>query len=90
MRRVAVVADVASGSADAHPQMYILTQLAQLERVGRVDDIDKGLQLEAARRHVYVVIEHGEFECRLYLVGALLEYGTCEGGGGLEGYIAKR
>lgn len=65
----------------------ILTQLGELERVGRIDDVDEGLQLEATRRHVYVVIEHGEFECRLHLVGALLEYGTC--GWGFRGRGAR-
>lgn len=56
----------------------ILTQLGELECIGRVDDVNVRLQLESPGRHVEVVVEHRELKRRLYLIGALLEDCTCK------------
>ena len=55
-----------------------LTQSGQFVSVGRVDDVDVGLQFELASRFVDPVeLDDGVAEGRLHLVRPLLEDRTC-------------
>ena len=54
-----------------------LTETRQFVGVGRVDDVDEGLQFELAARLVDAVeLDDGVAEGGLHLVGAALEDGT--------------